>query len=80
MSNNVGPFMRSITGSNFLTGLAVGAVTALVVTNPNVQRAFFRSAVKTAGLVTAGVAEVKERFHDAEAEVRLESKEEQETA
>ena len=72
------PLMRSMTGPNFLAGLLVGAVTTLVFTNPGVQRAIFKTAAKTTSLVKGGIAEAKERFHDAEAEVHLDEGEEAE--
>lgn len=72
------PILRVLTSGNFLTGLLVGGLTTLVLTQPGVQRALFRTAAKTANLITAGVAEAKERFHDAEAEVQQEAEAEAE--
>lgn len=71
-------FMRTMTNGNFLTGVAVGALTTLVFTNPGIQRAVFRTAAKASSLVKGGLAEAKERFHDAEAEVHMDAGEEPE--
>lgn len=73
MNPDHSPILRVLTSGNFLTGLLVGGLTTLVLTQPGVQRALFRTAAKTANLITAGVAEAKERFHDAEAEVQQEA-------
>ena len=67
------PILRAMTSGNFLAGLVVGGLATLVLTQPGVQRALFRTAAKTANLVSAGVAEAKERFHDAEAEIEQEA-------
>ena len=68
-----GSFLRFVANGHFLTGLVVGGLATLVLTQPGVQRALFRSAAKAASLVSAGVAEAKERFHDAEAEIEQEA-------
>ena len=73
MNPEPGSFLRYVANGNFLTGLVVGGLATLVLTQPGVQRALFRSAAKAASLISAGVAEAKERFHDAEAEVQQES-------
>ncbi len=73
-------FTRHLTSGNFLAGLAVGAVATFVLTNPAVQRAIFRTAAKSADLVRSGVAEARERFHDAEAEIHMESEAGSETS
>ncbi len=70
------PMMRSMTDGNFLAGLAIGALTTFVLTNPSVQQALFRTAARTVNVVKGGVAEAKERFLDAEAEVEMEAGEE----
>ena len=71
-------FMRTMTSGNFLAGLMVGGLTTLVLTNTTVQRALLITAAKTTSMVKGGLAEAKERFHDAEAEVHLEGGEEHE--
>lgn len=63
------PFFHTVTNSTFLTGLGVGAVVTLLVTNPAVQRAVFRTVARTSNVITSGFAEAKERFHDAQAEI-----------
>jgi len=55
---------------DLLTGLALGAAAAYLLSNEQVQRGLMRSAVSLWGSVQGGFAEIKERFHDAEAEVR----------
>ena len=59
----------------FLKGLLIGAAAAYLLTNENVQRTAIKGAVKAWGLLQGGVEELKERFHDAEAEIRSESAE-----
>lgn len=59
----------------FLKGLLIGAAAAYLLTNENVQRTAIKGAVKAWGLLQGGVEELKERFHDAEAEIRAESAE-----
>ena len=71
-----GSVTRLLGNGHFLTGLAVGGLVTLVLTNPNVQRALFRSVAKAATMINAGVAEAKERFHDAEAEIHQEGEQE----
>ncbi len=68
---------RTLTNGHFLGGLAAGAAIALVLSNEGVQRAIFRGIARIAAGARAGVEEVKERFHDAEAEVRMEPGEEE---
>jgi hypothetical protein len=79
MHHSEGPFVRSLSNGNFLTGLGIGAAVTLLVANPGVQRAVFRTVARAANMVTAGFTEAKERFHDAQAEVAIEG-EETETA
>lgn len=54
----------------FLKGLAIGAAAAYLLTNDGVQRATIKGAVKMWSVVQGGVEEIKERFKDAEAELR----------
>ena len=57
----------------FFKGLLIGAAAAYLLTNENVQRTAIKGAVKAWSLLQGGVDELKERFHDAEAEIRAES-------
>lgn len=57
----------------FVRGLLIGAAAAYLLTNETVQRTAIKGVVRAWGLVQGGVEEVKERFHDAEAEVRAET-------
>ncbi len=57
----------------FLKGLLIGAAAAYLLTNENVQRTAIKGAVKAWSLLQGGVEEIKERFHDAEAEIRAEA-------
>lgn len=59
----------------FFKGLLIGAAAAYLLTNENVQRTAIKGAVKAWGLLQGGVEELKERFHDAEAEIRAEKAE-----
>jgi hypothetical protein len=59
----------------FLKGLLIGAAAAYLLTNENVQRTAVKGAVKAWSLLQGGVEELKERFHDAEAEIRAEADE-----
>ncbi|MFP4209224.1 MAG: hypothetical protein ACLFSC_11240 [Wenzhouxiangella sp.] len=55
----------------FVKGLLIGAAAAYLLTNDNVQRAAIKGAVKAWSTLQGGVEELKERFQDAEAELRL---------
>jgi hypothetical protein len=59
----------------FLKGLVIGAAAAYLLTNESVQRTAIKGAVKVWSLLQGGVEELKERFHDAEAEIRAEAAE-----
>lgn len=65
---------RNVSSSNdrFLKGLLIGAAAAYLLTNESVQRTAIKGAVKAWSLLQGGVEELKERFQDAEAEVRAE--------
>lgn len=54
----------------FLKGLLIGAAATYLVTNESVQRAAIKGAVKAWTLMQGGAEELKERFQDAEAELR----------
>lgn len=65
----------SLFNERFLKGLLIGAAAAYILTNENVQRTAIKGAVKAWSLLQGGVEELKERFRDAEAEIRAESSE-----
>jgi hypothetical protein len=54
----------------FLKGFLIGAAATYILTNESVQRTAIKGAVKLWSLVQGGVEELKERFQDAEAEIR----------
>lgn len=62
----------SFINERFVKGLLIGAAAAYILTNENVQRTAIKGAVKAWSLLQGGVEELKERFHDAEAEIRAE--------
>jgi hypothetical protein len=55
----------------FLKGLLIGAAATYLLTNESVQQAAIKGAVKAWTMVQGGVEELKERFQDAEAELRV---------
>lgn len=63
----------SLFNDRFLKGLLIGAAAAYLLTNETVQRTAIKGAVKAWSLMQGGVEELKERFHDAEAEIRAET-------
>jgi hypothetical protein len=63
------PFF-SFASNRFLKGLLIGAAATYLLTNESVQQAAIKAAVKAWTLMQGGVEEVKERFQDAEAELR----------
>ncbi|MFG1432803.1 hypothetical protein V5F44_18130 [Xanthobacter sp. V2C-8] len=54
---------------SLIKGLAVGAGAAYLLTNETAQRTILRTAVQIWSFLQGGVEELKERLHDAEAEV-----------
>ena len=66
------PFLN-FGNDRFLKGLLIGAAAAYLLTNESVQRTVIRGAVRTWSLLQGGVAELQERFQDAEAELRAEA-------
>ncbi|WP_238120864.1 MULTISPECIES: hypothetical protein [unclassified Xanthobacter] len=54
---------------SLIKGLAVGAAAAYLLTNETAQRTIMRTAVQVWSFLQGGVEELKERLHDAEAEV-----------
>lgn len=65
--------LLNFTNDRFIKGVLIGAAAAYLLTNESVQRTIIKSAVRTWSLVQSSVEEVKERFHDAEAEIHAES-------
>ncbi len=63
------PFFN-FTNDRFLKGLLIGAAATYLLTNEHVQRVAIKGAVKAWSMVQGGVEELKERFQDAEAELR----------
>lgn len=62
---SIGEFLRD----DFTRGVLVGAATTYFLTNPKVQKAAMATAVRVWDAVQGGVAELRERFQDAEAEI-----------
>lgn len=60
----------NFSNDRFLKGLLIGAAATYILTNENVQRTAIKGAVKAWSMVQGGVEEMKERFQDAEAEIR----------
>lgn len=56
--------------NTFVRGLLVGGAVGLVLTNETVQKTLIRTAVRLWTVAQGGVEEVKERFRDAEAEIK----------
>ncbi|MDQ0506481.1 hypothetical protein [Xanthobacter agilis] len=54
---------------SLIKGLVVGAGAAYLLTNETAQRTILRTAVQVWGFLQGSVEELKERLHDAEAEV-----------
>ena len=54
----------------FLKGLLIGAAATYLMTNESVQKTAIKSAVRVWSFIQGGVEEMKERFHDAEAEIQ----------
>jgi hypothetical protein len=71
--NSTRPQSASLLNDRFFKGLLIGAAAAYLLTNESVQRTAIKGAVKAWSLMQGGVEELKERFHDAEAELRSES-------
>lgn len=64
--------LLGLSGQRFWTGALVGAAAAFLLTNESVQRATIKSAVKVWSLMEGGLEELKERFRDAQAEIKSE--------
>jgi hypothetical protein len=64
------PGFLGLGDGRFLKGVLIGAGITLLLTNEGVQRSAIRSVVKVWTTVYGGFEEIKERFRDAEAELR----------
>jgi hypothetical protein len=53
----------------FMKGLLIGAAATYLLTNESVQRTLIKGVVQVWSTLQGGIEEVKERFHDAEAEI-----------
>ncbi len=65
------PVVAASPRERFIRGLLMGAAASYLLTNDTVQRAAIKGAVKAWSTLQGGVEELKERFQDAEAELRL---------
>jgi hypothetical protein len=63
------PAPQPVLNQRFVTGALVGAAAAYMLSNPAVQDAAIKGAVKVWTVVQGGVEEMKERLRDAEAEL-----------
>lgn len=63
----------ALTSGNFWTGAIVGGVVAVIASNPEAQKAILKGAAKGVNLLTSSLAEAKEKFSDAKAEVEVEA-------
>lgn len=63
----------AVTAGSFWTGALVGGVVAVIATNPEAQKAILKGAAKGVNFLTSGLAEAKEKFTDAQAEVEVEA-------
>lgn len=61
---------ETLTNSRFLTGALAGGVVTLLLTNPAVQRAAINTAAHLWLTLKGGLEETKERFRDAESEIK----------
>jgi hypothetical protein len=61
------------TADSLVKGVLVGAAAAYLLSNQTAQRVILRTAVQAWAAVRGGVEELKERFHDVEAEVAAET-------
>lgn len=64
---------RHPSADSLVKGLLVGAGAAYLLTNETAQRAIMRTAVQVWAVLQNSVEELKERLHDAEAEVVAEA-------
>ncbi|WP_210424589.1 hypothetical protein [Marichromatium bheemlicum] len=62
--------LTTLSRDRFLKGLVIGAAATYLLTNEQVQRTAINGMVRAWAMVQGGVEEIKERFGDAEAELR----------
>ncbi|MDK9719996.1 MAG: hypothetical protein OEL53_02315 [Rhodospirillales bacterium] len=62
-------------GDAFVKGLLIGAGVTVLLTNEPLQKNLMKSAVRLWSMMQGGVEEMKERFRDAEAEIKVASDE-----
>jgi hypothetical protein len=63
------PHLGGLLRDDFTRGLLIGAAATFLLTNPKIQKGAISSIVQLWDSVQGGFAEMKERFHDAEAEI-----------
>lgn len=73
------PPLFNFTNDRFLKGLLIGSAVTYFLTNDAMQRTAIKGVVAAWRLVQGGVEEIKERFHDAEAELQAAGAEDTET-
>ena len=61
---------ETLTNGRFLTGALAGGAVTLLLTNPAVQRAAISMAAHVWMALKGGVEETRERFRDAESEIK----------
>ncbi|MEM1312949.1 MAG: hypothetical protein AAGI51_00230 [Pseudomonadota bacterium] len=64
------PPLAGMTSSQFITGAVVGGLATYVLTHPAAQRAMINGAAQLWMALKGGVEETRERFRDAEAEIK----------
>ncbi|KPQ22184.1 MAG: hypothetical protein HLUCCA24_00440 [Rhodobacteraceae bacterium HLUCCA24] len=62
--------LSGLTNGRFLTGAAVGGLVTYVLTNEAVQKAMINGAAQVWMALKGGMEETRERFRDAEAEIK----------
>lgn len=60
----------TLTNPRFLTGAAVGGLATFLLTNEAVQRAAINGVARLWLALKGGLEETRERFHDAESEIK----------
>ncbi|MCI6988005.1 MAG: YtxH domain-containing protein [Campylobacter sp.] len=64
------PFLpENFNYSSFLKGAIIGVGVAYLMTNEKAQQTLFRAIIKGGDLLNASMAELKERFEDAKAQL-----------
>lgn len=68
--NDVSRDLLGFANDRFMKGILIGAAATYLLTNDAVQRSAIKGVVQVWGMIQGGLEEVKERFHDAEAEIQ----------